>query len=244
MPDNMFEDPSLYSGLQEDAKQYQEEHKQTGDYPLFYLDDGSYWCRIYPELVEKNGKKRLQLVRIFYSHKGFYKMVTDDKGKLKKEYVRRLPCEGADCRICKQVKRMDSAGMENAWQFARMEEGIVTMYIYRSTIGKSDYVVEEQPGFAIVKRKFIAELQRFIAEFDATDMPLVFDPTILAPQLKIAWQGGSQGGASIGLDIKKGELPEIPPDYPKMSEVFIDDTKYATDEELRIVTQCPFQDGL
>lgn len=218
-------DLSLFEELKADAEKFVEDHKYTSDYanaPLFFLDDGNYWLRFYPQIIEKDGKKRLLIVRTVFLHN--FKSVSD--------IGKRFMCEGPNCRICKETKRLSDAKLKDAYRFTRNEDGIALVNIYR-TDAKSDYIKSNEPGFMVFRRKVAIAINNWIAGLDADDLKRVLDPNRKAMIVKLSYTGGTGGGASIGFDIKEAELPPLDSEFPSIFDSYVRESDIASDEEIQ-----------
>lgn len=218
-----FDDVSLFEGLQQDANKYIEDHKNYDDSnsPIAYLDDGSYWLRLYPEILERDGKKRARIIRLFTAHSGF-------------PNTRKLPCEGSSCRICKITDPMQALDEKNAWKYQAREEALIKAIVYKSSV-KSDYVKLNSPLFIVLRWKGIQAIQQFIADLAPQDLQKVLDPTKAAPMLKITVDSGSKSNWSVGFDINSAAMPELPADFATLDTAYVKDTDFAKDDELQKV---------
>ena len=178
--------------------------------------------RFYPEIIEVDGRKRLKVVRTVNNH--YFKAIA--KGR------KRFVCEGANCRICKEVKKLDQIKLKDAYKYARSEDGIIKVNIFR-TDAKSDYIKINEPMFLIVRYKVSEAIANWLAGMDPEDMKEVLNPSKKAMAIKLSYKGGSGGSASIGFDVKQYEMPVLPEGFSSLYDAYLKDTDVASDEDLQ-----------
>lgn len=221
-----FDDLSLFAGIQSEAEEArQEQQDRENRAPVSYLDEGSYWIRLYPEIrLEEDGKsRRMHVVRKFWSYTGLAKG------------VRRLPAPRGEADLVRpEVMRLKDANYGESWKFMASEEGLIKVNIYRSSLPKDHkYIKLNTPMFLILRRKQTNALNEFLAELSPENLRTVLNPRNTAPLIKVSYTKGSGGSASFGFDLEQKELPPLPETFPSMFDVIInDETPLATDEEL------------
>lgn len=224
---NDFDDISLFEDLRTDSTQYLEDHKRENysSAPLAFLDDGNYWLRFYPRLIEVDGKKRLKVVRSVLSHN--FRSVDS----IKKRFI----CEGPSCRICRETAKLSSAKIRDAFRYTKSEDGVVCVHIYKFDGKPSEYIKIGEPMFLVVRQKVVESISNWIAGLDPEDLREVLNPNVKAPIVKLSYKGGTGGNASLGFDIKKAELPKLPEDFASFYDVYCRETDIASDEDLNSI---------
>jgi hypothetical protein len=229
MGKSLYDDDALFENMHDDAKRYSENN--GGDRPttpLMYFDDGTYTLRVHPDVYTspEDGKKKLRAVRLIHMH------------QLSKDMGGRVPCEGENCRICKEVKKLEDAKYGKAWQYKSKEEGIAQLYIYKTSADDSKYVKVKEMTYAVMPPRILIAFQQFIAGLERDEIRMVMNPEQEARALRLNYTGGSKGNAAWGFDLKEYELPELPEDfddYP-IGQVFYDEKNpsesYISDEDL------------
>ena len=221
-----FDDLSLFAGVQTEAEEArQEQADRENRAPVSYIDEGSYWLRLYPEIrLEEDGKsRRMHVVRKFWSYTGLAKG------------VRRLPAPRGDTDLVRpEVQRLVDAKYDQAWKFKAKEEGLIKVNIYRSSLPKDHkYIKLNTPMFLVLRRKQINALNEFLAELSPESLRTVLNPRNTAPLIKMSYTAGSGGSSSFGFDLEQKDLPGLPEGFPSLFEVLInDETPLATDEEI------------
>lgn len=224
-----YDDESLFEGMREEAKNYTE--KVGGDRPttpLMFLDEGTYTMRIWPDLYTSpnDGRKKLRAARIINMH------------NLGKDMGGRVPCEGENCRVCKEVHKLEDVKYGKAWQFKNREEGVITGYIYKTNAEESKYLKLKEASYIILSPRVFISFQTFIAGLDREDLRQVMNPEVEAKGLKLTFTGGNKGSASWGFDLRDYDLPELPVDFEDhpISLVYYDENEpsksYISDDDL------------
>ena len=220
-----FDDISLFSGLQQDQEEYRDQQQDRENRaPVSYLDEGSYWLRLYPEIrAEEDGSRRLHVVRRFWSYTGLAKG------------VRRLPApKDPNDPVRQEVMRLKDANYPEAWKFMASEEGLIKAQIYRSTLPKDHkYIKLNTPMFIVLRRKQLTALSTFLADLSPEQLQRILDPRKPGTIIKASYTKGAGGSASFGFDLDEAELMPLPAEFPSLFEALINDkTEPANDEEL------------
>lgn len=213
-------DVSMFEDLQKEAQQQVDDaSKSTATFG--YLDLGIYRLRIYPEV--KNG--RLRYRRDIWVHRI--------------SGVGNFICQGDNCPLCAQAKRLRDAKKKNAFKFESQLLSIMPVYI-ASYSEKSEYIKVETPTHVIAGRWAIQDaLNRFIAETRPADLRDIFDVTndFNFIRLDISESDDGKWKVSVGLDTFKGSAPALPEDFPKTDEIYLKDDDFATPEQIAKVAK-------
>lgn len=219
-----LDDLSLFAGVQKEAEENRDRNSDDNRAPLTYMEEGSYWIRMYPELIlDEAGNRKLVPMRRLWSYGRNFG-------------VRRLPApKDENCPIRKEVQRLRDADYKEAFKYTASEEGVIKAVIFKASgaAEKSKYTKLNEPVFIVMRRKQMLALDQFLADMSPEDLRQVLDFRKKANVLKISFTKGSGGSASFGFDLMQKELPPLPDDFPSMYDVLVtDETPPPTDEEI------------
>lgn len=231
--DDDLDNLALFSGVVQGAaddrdEQARRDAERESRAPVAYIDEGSYWLRLYPEIrPEADGTRKMHIVRKFWSYTGLAKG------------VRRLPApRDPECPVRKEVQRLKDAKYGDAWKFQASEEGLIKACVYKSSLPKDHkYFGAEKlnkPTYLVLRKKQLTALNEFLADLSPEDLRKILNPRGSAPMIKMTFSKGASGSASFGFDIHEAVLPDLPAEFPSIFKVLIDEDKMepATDEEL------------
>jgi len=219
-------DEDAFAGLREESSEQAQELATSGgggDFnTLFFVGEGKYTLRLWPEVIVEDGRRKLRIVRIMRTHNI--------------PNVGRIPCEGENCRFCAETKKLYDIKFKDAFKTAGKDEGVVTGYIFETSVKDSKYIKPNVPAYMVIRKKMLIAFQQWISELDNEDLRRVFNPKNEALGIVMTLTGGNKGNASIGFAPKEYELPELPETFEAggMGRVFYDehDPEYGTDEDL------------
>jgi hypothetical protein len=223
-----YEDLSLFEQFSE-SKNTEKEGSQS-DFEkdnIFFPDvnNHTYKLRAYPQIHtdETTGNPKLVLTRVIWNHGGFEKM-------------RKLPCSGRDCPICKETKKLKDIKYADAFKYGSKKEAVMPVYIYEASTPKdSKWVKTNQYGFMVMRGKAYDSLTNFLAGLTPEEMKQVLNPKVEAPRITLSLTPGSGGSSSWGFDLRSAVLPELPEDFKSIYDVYIDESKKVTEDELKEV---------
>ena len=209
------EEMDYYASLIEDARQYKEEFEAGlgAEGNAAFLNDGTYYFRIFPELV----KNRLTLIRRFFSH-----------------HIPKIGwfmC-GEHCKICPQTDRLAEHNVDKSWQQESRELGLVKVYL-RDTTADNEYLKPKTHMTLILYPRQIYAIQAFIAELEPEDLREVLDVTDKHQGFKMVFSSGKKGTCTFSLDEKSYEVPALPNDFPKLSEIFVTEDQFPDDKQMK-----------
>lgn len=194
-------------------------------YPVITGKTTTWKFRFHPliKMDEETGKPKLILTRSIWSHSGF-------------EKTRRLPCQGRDCPICAETKKLKEIKHPDAWKYTSKNEAIAMVYINETNAAKDyKYMRVGEYSFFSLRSKAVKSLNDFMGNLSAEEMKSVLNPRIKAPRLMFTVSSGSEGSSSWSFDLKQMELPPVPEEFPDINDVYVKEDQPATGDEMKTV---------
>lgn len=220
----MSYDTSLYENLVQESITAKEERIEGYDedgVTIAYLNEGSYWLRIYPEVLETESGKKIRLVRKYFRYffKTIGRFIYQEDGPIEKE-----------------INRLEASGFKDYWKYKEQLEGLIKVCLYKINSPKENkYLKLNEPMILALKPKMIYRIEDMLSEMSPDESKELLDPDKKSVSLKLTW--GKEDGrwiCSIGPTLTKEELPELPEDFPKnLDEIYVTKDSVPKEDDMK-----------
>ena len=182
---------------------------------VFWIDDGSYWIRPYPEII--NGRLLTMETMYIYSYPGIGIFTYEEGGPLEKEY-----------------ERARSQLSSNPFRLDCREIGKIRCFVTKA-MPESQYVKVGEPQILVGGWALVDQWKRFIGGLDPQNLMEILDPDTESHLIRIDWKRGSRGSkttCNLGIDMRKEKAPELPSDFPSVMDAYITKNTTPSEEQL------------
>ena len=197
-------------------EQTQREQEQDGGPPVVWLGGGSWSIRPYPEI--RDGRLLTMETMHTFRYENLGRFVDNENGDLQKEFDRANANMG-----------------ETPWYFGSQELGKLRCVIIKTTAEESEYLKVGEPVILAGGWHFVNEWKKFVAGLEPSHIVELLDPDSDSPMIQIDYKarsGENKASCSISVSTERAIAPELPDEFPNVSECYITKQSVPSAEQL------------